>query len=113
MNVESKLALRVDRLRGLREQRGWSQRELARHCGFSDALVRRYEIGASDPTGHSLKVLAEQLGVSADYLLGMTDDPRGHYGDGKLNPDEQKLLDSYRREGLGGLVRFVGEQMAK
>src|SRR5579864_8476293 len=106
--MEMSLGLRPDRLRELRERHGLSQRELARRCGFSIALIGKYETGASDPSGHFIRLLAEQLEVSADYLLGMTDDPRGHYGDG-LDLSERELLDTYRHKGLAGLVRFVGE----
>ena len=111
--MDSKIGLRVDRLRERRGQMGLSQRELARRCGFSDALIRRYEIGASDPTGYSLKVLAGQLDVSADYLLGMTDDPRGHVGYNQIKDDERIVLDTYRRDGWPGVFRLGAERISK
>jgi transcriptional regulator with XRE-family HTH domain len=107
------LALRVDRLAAARKSMGWSQRELARRCGFSDAQIRSYEVGANDPTGYSLKMLAEQLNLSTDYLLGITDDPRGHFGDDSLSSDDATVLATFRREGWSGLARLSVENLSK
>lgn len=111
--VSSHIALRTDRLRTLREQHGWSQRELARRCGVSDAQINKYESGQTDPSSTYLKLIAEQLNVSTDYLLGVTDDPQGHYGDGQLSDDEHAMLQIYRREGWPGVFRFGAERLAK
>jgi len=111
--LENKIALRVDRLRELREQRGWSQRELARRCGFGEAQVRKYENSETDPSSTYLKLMAEQLDVSTDYLLGMSDDPRGQFGDGKINDDEQAMLNTFRRDGWPGILRLGAEQISK
>lgn len=78
LSVEIQTPLRFDRLRALREGRGWSQRELARQSGVGDAQISRYESGLSDPTATSLKALAEALDVSIDYLVGLTDDLHGY-----------------------------------
>ncbi len=98
------MALRPDRLQALREQRGLSQRELARLCGLSFTQIHKYENNQTDPTSVSLTLMAEHLGVSTDYLLGLTDDPRGHVGDDTLDKDEQSLLNTYRREGWPGVA---------
>lgn len=109
----TKIALRPDRLRKLREQQGLSQRGLARLCGLGEAQVNKYENGQFDPSSGYLKVIAEKLGVSTDYLLGVTDDPRGHFGDGTLNDDERDMLDTFRREGWTGVIRLGAERLAR
>jgi transcriptional regulator with XRE-family HTH domain len=91
------MTLMVDRLRVLREQHGWSQRELARNCGIAESVIRRYESGTSEPSTASLKLIAEQLDVSADYLLGMTDQPRGHLGDAQVADEEKARRDPVGR----------------
>ncbi len=111
MNI--KIGLRAERLCQLREQRGLSQRELARRCGFSEALIRKYEMGSSDPAGYFLRTLSEQLEVSTDYLLGVTDDPRGHYGDNQIDDNERAMLDTYRREGWPGVIRLGVERISR
>jgi tetratricopeptide (TPR) repeat protein len=55
------------RLKRLRLERGLSQRELA-GPGVSYAYISRIEAGARRPSVKALRVLAQKLGVSADYL---------------------------------------------
>ncbi|MFL5921347.1 MAG: helix-turn-helix domain-containing protein [Gaiellaceae bacterium] len=55
------------RLRRLRHDRGLSQRELA-SPGVSYAYISRIEAGARRPSVKALRMLARELGVSADYL---------------------------------------------
>ncbi len=107
------MALRIDRLQALREQKGWSQRELARRCGLGESMIRKYESTQTDPTTSSLKQIAEVLGASSDYLIGITNDPRGHMGDGVLNPDENLVLNTFRQDGWTGIARLGVERIAK
>lgn len=111
--MDTKNAFRSDRLRRLREQNGWSQRELARRCGFSDALIRNYEGGKVDPSATYLKVMADQFGVSTDYLLSATDDPQGHMGSDLIDHDEQVVLETFRRDGWLGLARLGMERLTE
>jgi transcriptional regulator with XRE-family HTH domain len=89
--MSAKPKLQIDRLRHARQELGWSQRELARRCGLGDAQVNKYENGHTDPSATYLGIIAIALGVSSDYLLGMTDNPRGQLGD-TLKPQERDLL---------------------
>ncbi len=107
------MTLQIDRLRLWRERRGLSQRELARLCGLSGTQINKYENGPSDPTASSLVAIADQLGISVDYLLGKADDPRGHMGDGVLNPDENLVLNTFRQDGWTGIARLGVERIAK
>ena len=107
------MAIRTDRLRDLREKHGWNKREMARLCGFGELQIHRYESGISDPSTDSLRVIAEKLGVSTDYLLGITDEPRGHVGDGQMSDEEGQILATFRREGWPGVIRLGGERLSK
>lgn len=62
----SYLALRV---KELRNQKGMSQEFLAEESGLSLRTIQRIEKGESNPTGESLKRLANALNVSADDLI--------------------------------------------
>lgn len=54
-----------------REQRGWSQRELARLSGVHHTVISELERGVRDIVGSdAVRKLARTLGVSADFLLG-------------------------------------------
>ena len=61
-----------DKLKALREVRGWSQHELSRHAGVRQALISELESGKKQETTTSvLRRLARTLHVSMDYLGGM------------------------------------------
>lgn len=63
------------RLRALREQKGWTQTEVARRINIDRAYLSRMEHGKhpSPPVSTVLR-LAQLLGVSVEYLTGETDD---------------------------------------
>lgn len=74
----SELGTRIaQRIRTIRHRRGWSQSELARAMGISRQRVHAVEKGDHCPQTAMLPDLALTLGVSTDYLLGVTDDPQG------------------------------------
>ena len=61
------------RLRDLREDSDWTQKELAAMLGMSQTGYSKYETGENDiPTSILLK-LADIYGTTTDYLLGRTD----------------------------------------
>src|SRR2546423_1682827 len=61
-----------EKLKELRERRGWSQHELARQAHVRQALISALETGKqADTTGSVLRRLARTLGVSIDYLVGL------------------------------------------
>jgi transcriptional regulator with XRE-family HTH domain len=61
-----------ERVRRLRHERGLSQRELS-GPGVTYAYISRVEAGARNPSVKALRLLAEKLGVTADYLERGTD----------------------------------------
>jgi transcriptional regulator with XRE-family HTH domain len=103
--------MNVERFREIRERRGLSRHELARLCGFQPMQIYRYEAGENDPSTENLSKLAQVLEVSADYLLGITDDPQGHFGDSSFNDIEKDLISAYRREGWIGVFRLGVEHI--
>ena len=111
--MASEMILRIDRLKSIRKQRGFSQRELARLCNLGETQINKYESGLSEPNVESLKLMAEKLGVSTDYLLGVTDEPRGHVGDGEMSVEEGEILTTFRREGWSGVARLSVERLSK
>ena len=59
-----------ERIRKLRTERGWSQRDLARRASIaSKSVISYYELGERFPTYETLLRLADVFGVSTDYLL--------------------------------------------
>ena len=64
-----------DRLQQLRKQANLQQKELASQIGMSANAISMMETGNRETTFEKLVLLAEYFHVSADYLLGITDDP--------------------------------------
>ena len=65
----------ADRLRRVREDRGWSQVELSKRAGLHAMLISRIETKAKkDVNASTLRKLAQALRVSGDYLLGLKDE---------------------------------------
>lgn len=63
----------VKRIRDLREDADLTQTQVAEYLGTSQTMYARYERGANEiPVRHIIK-LCKYYGVSADYILGITD----------------------------------------
>ena len=64
------------RLRALREARGYSQLKVAMDLHLNQNSISRYESGARE-AGYALLVrFADYYGVSIDYILYRTDEPK-------------------------------------
>lgn len=64
------------RLRELRKQRGEKQVEFSQWLGTSRGSVQNWEAKTQRPGFPTVVWIAERLGVSLDYLAGLSDDPR-------------------------------------
>jgi transcriptional regulator with XRE-family HTH domain len=53
-----------------REQKGWSQTDLADKSGVSRVMIGKYERGEAVPSIEAAKKIADALAVSLDYLVG-------------------------------------------
>jgi transcriptional regulator with XRE-family HTH domain len=70
MNKKSKFA---ERLKELRKERNMSQMDLALATHISQSAIGKWELGKTEPTASALIILADFLGETTDYLLGLTD----------------------------------------
>jgi transcriptional regulator with XRE-family HTH domain len=75
--MKQQLAVTADRVHQARRKRGLTQKELARQCGFPYQVINRVEGGHQDVYAQRLALIADTLGVSTDYLLGLTDKAGG------------------------------------
>ncbi|MBX3082941.1 MAG: helix-turn-helix transcriptional regulator [Anaerolineae bacterium] len=96
------------RLKERRELIGLTQTELGQRVGRTKQQIYRYEQGENEPDATTLALLSKELGASADYLLGLTDDPQGHLSEAELPPDEQEALLAYRAYKAGNSQRIMG-----
>lgn len=91
-----------DRVRAAMDAKGWDQVELALQSGVNQSSVSRL---LSSGTGHAvtIKKVAGALGVSTDYLYGLST------GDKELvlSPELRAELANVDREGQMLLARFA------
>jgi len=67
-------------LKSLRKLKGYSQEEVAKALQVSTPNISRYECNKITPTEEVIRNAANFFGVSADYLLGLTNIPRTQAG---------------------------------
>jgi len=72
----------ADKVRELREAKGWTQDELAEAAQLNRVTVAKYETGKIEPKAKTLGKLAAALGVDADYLLDQS---------AKMSDEEREL----------------------
>jgi transcriptional regulator with XRE-family HTH domain len=67
------MSFKADRLRALRESKGFSQEKLAELAGVSQSVIPKAEKGKSVPSGDVLHKLSCALDCTMDYLYGRGD----------------------------------------
>lgn len=77
MTDPSDIELLAQRLRQARASAGISQKDACRLAGVSRGSLGNWESGSAEISATRLLALARLYGVSADYLLGMSDHPQG------------------------------------
>ena len=68
-----------ERLKMLRLEKGFTQKQLATMLGVGRTTISEYESGNITPKQDGLLLLSEILKVSVDYLTGVSDDPFSKY----------------------------------
>lgn len=71
--VEFNRCLFAERLKGLRKENGIGQNALANALNLSNASISYWETCKQEPCAEAIFKLAVFFGVSADYLLGITE----------------------------------------
>ena len=70
-------------IRELRQERGWTQLELANHLGVTPATVFNWERGRHEPKASQLRAMARLFGVPMDEI-----DFEGASDEGTSGPNE-------------------------
>ena len=60
----------AERIKFLREQKAYTQTELAKKLGITRSSVNAWEMGLSAPTTQYIVALSKLFHVSTDYILG-------------------------------------------
>ncbi len=109
-----------DRVRALRDKKGWTQNHLADVSGIPQPTIWRLEKGIiRNPKSSVVQRLAETLGVSADYLLRdeeeavSFDDVLQHDPVGQAIFRNYGVLSARGREQTSSFVSWLVEQEKK
>lgn len=62
------------RVREIREEKRETQKEVADELGLYLTQYRRYETGETEIPAHIIKKICQRYNVSADYILGLSDE---------------------------------------
>jgi transcriptional regulator with XRE-family HTH domain len=89
MTIGKRIKLRRNQLR-------LTQTQLADMVLSSQRQILKYEQNENSPTAAVIISLAMALDVSADWLLGLSEDINPRYEESSLRLDEQRLLKIYR-----------------
>jgi transcriptional regulator with XRE-family HTH domain len=86
-----------DRLVDTRIKRGYTQEEMGELIGYPKLQVSRWENGKNAPSSEALAKIARALDVSADYLLGLTNDWTPSLAQSDLSPKERTIVSMVRQ----------------
>lgn len=66
----------TQRLKDLREDKDWTQADVARYTNLAREQYRRYETGMNEIKASFLIKICKLYDVSADYVLGFTNEKK-------------------------------------
>lgn len=82
----------MNRIKELREARGWTQKRLAKEMHCTDMTISRYESNDRGISSDTICRLCDIFGCTADYLLG-----RSAIEKSALTEEEEALLTAWRK----------------
>lgn len=77
-----------NRIKRLREEKGWSLRDFEERVGINYSVLNRIELEKRPVKDHELSIIADVFSVATDYIMCKTDNRNGH----TLN-EEKSLVD--------------------
>lgn len=86
---------------------------MADFLGLSRSAYSTYETGRNEPSLDTLRIIAEKLEVSVDYLLGLTDDPKETIDIGTFAASSEIPLDQLTDEQREEIRNFILFQLSK
>mgnify|MGYP002527172924 CR=1 FL=1 len=93
------MGIAATRIKQVMEEKGMTQLDLASKSGVSQSHISRYLNGKYEPKSFHAQKIAEALGVSPVWLMGIEGVDRNNQpttsGD-KSSPDIEKALELYR-----------------
>ena len=101
------MKLIFDRIKELREQTGMSARKFAEIIGIKYTTYYGYENGTREPGSQTVTKICNYFGCTADYLLGLSDDPKGYFDEKKSPAPAKAETKEVTREELISVLRTL------
>lgn len=103
------MSLFLSRFRELLAESGKMQKDICDDLGISRQKLSNWKTGYSEPNFDDIIMLAKYFDVSADYLLGLSDDLDAPLSSAAfdLPADERELLNLYRQLNYEGRQRLI------
>lgn len=105
MNKRRKYVFNGKRMLEARERKGLTQTDLAKLIGGKQTQVATYETGDRYPNTDTLGKIAQALQVSADYLMGLADEPSAIYSG--MNDDLRYILDMLQDSNVRDVIKTI------
>ncbi len=102
-----------ERLKQLRQERGWSQADLAAKVGTDPGQISRYENGKMTPSAEAVVRVAEVLDVSTDYLLIESSPRRTLHAPENVLGDRLSTVSELTEDELGVVLSVIDGLVAK
>ncbi|HHT7239762.1 TPA: helix-turn-helix domain-containing protein [Bacillus cereus] len=80
------------RIKKIRKERKWSQKELGEKVDVSESFISKVESGKKQPSREVTAKIAEVLNVTTDYLLGRSEDPEINEQENNIVTEEGKNI---------------------
>ncbi len=105
--------LNKERLITARKKLGITKQEAAKRMNLSQPAYLRYESGERTPSIHTINVMANVLGTSASYLMGLTDDssPDSYIVNLDSEPELFAIIDMYKNSNKESQERIAKYSM--
>lgn len=101
----------LNRLKELREEKGYSLEKLANILHVSKSTLSRIENDKLEPRRSLLEDYAKVFNVTVDYILGLTDNAKLNVRDEKnISKDLKNIMDDFR-SGESGPVYYDGIEL--
>ncbi|MCI7349807.1 MAG: helix-turn-helix domain-containing protein [Ruminococcus sp.] len=96
------------------QQKHINQKEFARQIGVNEKTFSSWKVKNTLPAADKISIISDLLGVSTDYLLtGKEKSPSAEQtAKEQLTPDEQELLENYRRLSEHDKGKVIGKAEA-
>ena len=101
----------MQNLKSLRQEKGYSQLEMAGELGIPQSTYQQYEAGINEPKFSTLIQIADYFDVSIDYLIGRTNvrEPWDKAGD-RVMAELSSLRNSRAKEAILALLREIRQE---